>query len=138
MSKNFRVFIAVEATVVTNEDKTAQWVEDNVLDDFHDELVGYGYIVGDMGVQAEDAPASPLPATPVSMNAYERFACAECLYAFPNDKTFDEVMQMLEDGDDEVWVWEAFEHLPAERVVDIITSMRDSLMRAFVPRVEAR
>jgi hypothetical protein len=48
---NFRITITIEATVVTQQDKTVQWVEDNVLDDFHQELVQAGYIVGDMQVE---------------------------------------------------------------------------------------
>lgn len=136
MSKNFRVFIAVEATVVTNEDKTVQWVEDNVLDDFHDELVGYGYIVGDMGVQAEDAPVSP--PSPVGMDIYERTACAEYLTAFPDDATLDEVMQMLEDGVDDVIVWDVFEHLTSSEVEQLVRDFSDLLRAKFTPRVEAR
>lgn len=136
MAKNFRVFIDVEATVVTNEDKTVEWVDENVINEFHDELVGYGYIVGDMRVMEEGAPA-PAPIAK-GMNVYERFACAEYLSAFPDDVTFDEVMEMLLDRNDEVLVWEAFDREHPSNVYEFICNLRELLERTFIPREEAK
>jgi hypothetical protein len=51
--KMFRVYIEIEGTVTTQHDKTIEWVEQNVLDSFHDELIDMGYIVGEMTVEEE-------------------------------------------------------------------------------------
>ena len=72
------------------------------------------------------------------MNAYEHFACSEYLSAFPCDKTFDEVMQMLLDRDDEVLVWEVFEHHKPEIVLDLIVGLERGLSTWFVPREEVK
>lgn len=51
MTKKFRVYISVEASVITQDDKSVDWVDENVLDDFNQELVEQGYIVHDMSVE---------------------------------------------------------------------------------------
>jgi hypothetical protein len=84
----------------------------------------------------EGAPA-PAPVAK-GMNAYERFACAQYLSAFPDDVTFNEVLQMLLDRNDEVLVWEVFEHHKPEFVLDLIVWMVRDLGEQFVPRKEAR
>lgn len=48
--KKFKVWFAVSMEVDTLDDKDAEWVDENVLTDLHDELVKQGYIVDDMGV----------------------------------------------------------------------------------------
>ena len=84
----------------------------------------------------EGAPAPALVAK--GMNVYERFACGEYLSAFPNDVTFDEVMAMLLDRNDEVLVWEAFEHEHPSNVYEFISNLRDALALTFIPREEAK
>lgn len=70
------------------------------------------------------------------MNAYEHFALNEYLSAFPNDLTFEGVLDLLLDEDDEVCVWEAFEYHSPTEVADYITALRDNLVRHFIPREE--
>lgn len=68
------------------------------------------------------------------MNAYERVACMEYLSAFPDDKTFDEIMDMILDDDYDVIVWEAFARVPLKDVVQYIKNMKDVLEENFIPR----
>lgn len=136
VSKKFTAWFHVSTDVTTFEDKTVEWVDENVLDDLHHDLVKSGFTVDDMGV-IEDGALAPAPVTQ-GMNAYERFACAEYLSAFPDDKTFDEVMQMLLDRNEEVLVWEVFEHKPPEVVLDLIVGLERGLSEQFTPREEVK
>jgi hypothetical protein len=47
-------------------------------------------------------------------------ALAEYLWAFPEDKPFSEVLEMIENRDDEVLVWQVFEHHPVDTIIEII------------------
>lgn len=68
------------------------------------------------------------------MNVYEHFALSEYLYAFPEDKTYDEVLDMLVDMNDEVIVWEVFDDVMPEVVVELIDALKDRLFGTFVSR----
>lgn len=76
------------------------------------------------------------------MNVYERFALNEYLYAFPDDRAYEEILDMLmgnfteENETDEVIVWEVFEHTPPQVVVELIDSLKDRLFGTFVSREE--
>lgn len=125
----------VWATVSIELDVEDGISDESVMDYVNDMAVEQGYIVDDMGM-VEGAPA-PAPVAK-GMNAYERFACAEYLSAFPNDVTFDEVMAMLLNRNDEVLVWEAFEHEHPSNVYEFISNLRDALALTFIPREEAK
>lgn len=71
------------------------------------------------------------------MNLYEIVALGEYFYAFPNDKTYEEVLEMFNDGNDEVIVWQAFEHMPREVICDSSENLKEVLEKLFVPREEA-
>ena len=70
------------------------------------------------------------------MNLYERFALSEYLYAFPNDIEYDEVLDMLNEGNDEVIVWDVFDNTPREGVIELIDALKDRLFGTFIPREE--
>jgi hypothetical protein len=76
------------------------------------------------------------------MNAYEFVALNEYLSAYPDDRTFDEVMGMLTgdviDETDEVIVWEVFEHMPREAVAEYIDNLKDTLERNFIPKEQEK
>ena len=78
------------------------------------------------------------------MNVYEHFALSEYLYAFPEDRTYQEVLDMLmgnfteENETDEVIVWEVFEDVPPEGVVELIDALKDRLFGTFVSREETK
>jgi hypothetical protein len=72
------------------------------------------------------------------MNAYEHFAIGEYLGEIPENKTFGEVMQMLLDGDEDVYVCEVYEYLPRRDVVDMIECLCEALEKRFIPREEVK
>jgi len=72
------------------------------------------------------------------MNLYEIVALGEYFYAFPSDRTFDEVLGMFT-GDvihetDEVIVWEPFERMPREKIAELTTNLKEVLEKLFIPR----
>ena len=78
------------------------------------------------------------------MNVYERFALSEYLYAFPDDREYEEVLDMLmgnyteENETDEVIVWDVFEHTSPQVVVELIDSLKDRLFGTFASREEVK
>jgi hypothetical protein len=72
------------------------------------------------------------------MNAYESVALNEYLSGYPNDKTYDEVMGLLLNEDDEVMVWTAFERDTPDFVYDCIETLKEVLEKNFIPREEGK
>ena len=72
------------------------------------------------------------------MNLYEIVALGEYFYAFPTDKSYEEVLKMFDDGNDEVIAWQPFEHMPREAVCDLSENLKDVLEKLFVPREEPK
>lgn len=72
------------------------------------------------------------------MNAYEYFALSEYFYAFPDDKTYDEVLDMFNEKSDEVIVWQAFEDMRPEAIVEFVDNLKHALERNFIPREEVK
>ena len=70
------------------------------------------------------------------MNVYERFALSEYFYAFPEDKSYDEILDMFNERSDEVILWEVFEGIRGEAVVEFVDALRAGLMATFIPRKE--
>ena len=54
------------------------------------------------------------------MEASERFAINEWLSDYPNDATFDEIMDLIREDDESVTAWELVEHYPAADLIEII------------------
>jgi hypothetical protein len=54
------------------------------------------------------------------MNTAERFAINEWLSDYPEDKTFDEIMDLIREDDESVTAWELVEHHPAADLIEII------------------
>jgi hypothetical protein len=54
------------------------------------------------------------------MNKAERFAINEWLSDYPEDKTFDEIMDLIREDDESVTAWELVEHHPAADLIEII------------------
>jgi len=59
------------------------------------------------------------------MKVSERFALNEWLTDYPNDKTYDEVCDLLRDEDEGVTVWQWFEQIPVEDIIWSIDSTRE-------------
>ncbi len=71
------------------------------------------------------------------MDNYENFALGCFLCEWPEDKTFDEIIDMMENDNDEengISVWEPFEYHEQEWVAGQIISMEKSVRERFVPR----
>ena len=70
------------------------------------------------------------------MNVYERFALGSHLCEIPENKTYDEVLDMLLNRDAEVLIWQPFERYELEDLAEQIEDMRDALLNTFIPREE--
>ena len=59
------------------------------------------------------------------MKKSERFALNEYLSEFPDDKTFEEIIELILNEDESVIIWEPFENYPAEDVTEMIENTKD-------------
>lgn len=66
------------------------------------------------------------------INGYQEFALGCYLCDWPKDKNFDEILELLVEGEmDDISVWEPFEDHDGEYVKEQIESMHDSVMSRF-------
>lgn len=68
------------------------------------------------------------------MNAYQKFALDWFLYSYPEDKTYDEVIQMLRDYHPDVEPWQSFVDMEVDEMVEFIDTMSEQMSKRFVPR----
>ena len=54
------------------------------------------------------------------MNKAERFAINEWLSEYPEDKTYEEIMDLIYEEDESVIPWELVEHYPAADLIEVI------------------
>lgn len=59
------------------------------------------------------------------MKQSERFALNEHLSEFPENKTFEEILELILNEDESVIIWEPFENYPAEDVIEIIVNTKE-------------
>jgi hypothetical protein len=59
------------------------------------------------------------------MKQSERFALNEHLSEFPDDKTFEEILELILNEDESVIIWEPFENYPADDVIEIIVNTKE-------------
>jgi hypothetical protein len=62
----------------------------------------------------------------IRMKVSERFALGQWLSDYPDDKTYDEVLEMIEEEHDDIILWEPIENYPPESVIEIIDDTRSS------------
>jgi len=60
------------------------------------------------------------------MKVSERFALGQWLSDYPDDKTYDEVLEMIEEEHDDIILWEPIENYPPESVIEMIDDTRSS------------
>jgi hypothetical protein len=60
------------------------------------------------------------------MKVSERFALGQWLSDYPDDKTYDEVLEMITEEHEDVILWEPIENYPPESVIEIIDDTRSS------------
>lgn len=70
------------------------------------------------------------------MNEYERFALSQFLSEYPEDKTFHEILEMIEDSEnDDVLLFDPFYYIEPEVLTEIISELAYSLRDEFVSRI---
>ena len=61
----------------------------------------------------------------------ERFSISEHTCEHPDDLSFEQVMKLIEDGSEDVVIWEPFENEPGESICEKINDMVASLDRTY-------
>ena len=59
------------------------------------------------------------------MKQSERFALNEHLSEFPDDKTFEEIIELILNEDESVIIWQPLENYPADDVIEIIINTKE-------------
>lgn len=67
----------------------------------------------------------------MKQSKFESFALAHVLSDYPDDLTYDEVIQLLIDGDESVTVCELYENLWDEHVAQVIEDLKNSAAHWF-------
>ena len=71
------------------------------------------------------------------IDVYEKFALDNYLSSYPEDKTFFEILEMVEDHEnDDVLVWDPFFYLEPEEVGGLIVDMAENLKENFIAKEE--
>lgn len=65
------------------------------------------------------------------MNKYQLFAVDHFLSGYPDDASFEEIIQMVEDEDEEISHWEPYENFWGEHVAEMIEDMARDLEAVF-------
>lgn len=60
------------------------------------------------------------------MKVSERFALGQWLSDYPDDKTYDEVLEMITEEHEDILLWEPIENYPPESVIEMIDDTRSS------------
>ena len=60
------------------------------------------------------------------MKVSERFALGQWLSDYPDDKTYEEVLDLITEEHEDVILWEPVENYPPESVIEIIEDTRSS------------
>jgi hypothetical protein len=73
------------------------------------------------------------------MNTAERFAINEWLSEYPEDKTYDEIIDLIYEEDESIVPWEPVENYSAARLVQIISDTKTHFEFVTKPtQVEAK
>jgi len=62
----------------------------------------------------------------IRMKVSERFALGQWLSDYPDDKTYDEVLEMITEEHEDIILWEPIENYPPESVIEMIDDTRSS------------
>ena len=65
------------------------------------------------------------------MNRYEMCALGQFLVEYPTNKTYDEVLDLIESGDESIGIWEPFENHNASFVIKCIEDLKCSVEHYF-------
>jgi len=72
------------------------------------------------------------------METSERFALNEWLSEFPDDKTFDEILDLIRTYDESVRPWELVENHPAADLIELIYNTQMHFEFVTKPTAEAK
>jgi len=65
----------------------------------------------------------------MKMKHSERFALNQWLWDYPDDTSYDEILQMVRDEDEEVTVWDPLDRSPSYEVADVIEDTKMAVER---------
>lgn len=65
------------------------------------------------------------------MNKYQTFAVGHFLSDYPDDTSFDQIIELVEQEDETIRHWEPYESFWGEHLADMITGMARSLEETF-------
>jgi len=68
------------------------------------------------------------------LNVYEEFAVNQFLSYYPEDASFDEIIEMMRDYNEDVTVWDPFFGAEPEDVILSIENMVEDLKKTFIPK----
>ena len=71
------------------------------------------------------------------MTVYETFALNEYLSSYPNDKSFDQILELIERDDNDVLVWEVYQNSDRYSIVTLIMDLHFNLEQTFIVRENA-
>ena len=66
------------------------------------------------------------------LNSAENFAASQVLTEWPEAMTYDELLDAIRDGHEDVIIWEQFENELTEDVIDTIEGMRVSFLASVL------
>jgi hypothetical protein len=68
------------------------------------------------------------------LNVYEKFALNQFLSYYPENASFDEIIEMMRDYNEDVIVWDPFFDAEPEDVILSIENMVKDLRETFIPK----
>jgi len=72
------------------------------------------------------------------METSERFAINEWLSEYPEDKTYEEIMDLIYEEDESVIPWELVEHYPAADLIEVIYNTKIHFETVTKPSTEEK
>ena len=72
------------------------------------------------------------------MNTAERFAINEWLSEYPEDKTYEEIMDLIYEEDESITPWELVENYPAADLIEIIYNTKIHFETVTKPTTEGK
>ena len=68
------------------------------------------------------------------LNRYEEFVLGNTLSQWPDNKTYIEILQLIDEDNEDIVIWEPFSYYPTASLIDHIESMLESLEHSFTPK----
>jgi len=72
-----------------------------------------------------------------TLNDYQSYALGSFLADWPDDTSYEGILELIRDEDDLISVWQPFVDWTSEDVVTLIENMVASLTECFTPKPES-